>query len=219
MAAHVAKALIARGKVERGWVGASAQDLTADLAKSFGLAVPKGALLAEVKAGGPADTAGLKKADIVVSYQGRQIADASAFRNAVANTPIGQQVKLGIWRDGNKQEIRLTVGSLDDARKAVAAELKRLLGVVVGPLTVKEAEGYGLSLPEGAAIRWIDANGPIGKAGFEVGDVVVALNDHPVEGVDSFNELMAGMPHHQKVVLFAISHKTGQSGYAQVEIP
>ena len=64
MAAHVAKALIAHGKVERGWVRVSAQDLTADLAKSFGLALPKGALLAEVQKGGPGDKAGLKKDDI-----------------------------------------------------------------------------------------------------------------------------------------------------------
>jgi serine protease Do len=218
MAAHIAGALIAHGKVERGWVGANAQDLTADLAKSFGLAVPKGALLAEIEAGGPADRAGLKKGDIVIAYQDRQISDASAFRNEVANSRIGQQVKVGIWRDGKKQEIRPTVGNLDDARKAVAAEIKRRLGVVVRPLSVKEAEDYGLSLPEGVAIEWVDPKGPIGKAGFEAGDAILGLNDHPFQGVDSFNELMTAMPHHQKVVLFAISHKTGQSGYVQVEI-
>ncbi len=218
MAAHVAKALIAHGKVERGWVGVSAQNLTADLAKSFGLAVPKGALLAEVKEDGPGDKAGLKKGDIVIAYQDQQITDASAFRNDVANSAIGQQVKLGIWRDGKKQQILVTVGNLDDARKAVTAEVKRRLGVVVRPLTIKEAEDYGLSPPEGVAIQWIDPKGPIGQAGFEVGDVILALDDHPVQGVDSFNELMTAMPHHQKVVLLAISHKTGQSGYVHVEI-
>jgi len=218
MAAHIAKALITHGKVERGWVGANAQDLTADLAKSFGLAVPRGALLAEIETGGPADRAGLKKGDIVIAYQDRQIADASAFRNEVANSPIGQQIKIGIWRDGKKQEIRLTIGNLNDARKVVAAEIKRRLGAVVRPLTIKEAEDYGLSLPEGVAIEWVDPKGPIGKAGFEVGDVILGLDDHPFQGVDSFNELMTAMPHHQKVVLLAISHKTGQSGYVQVEI-
>jgi serine protease Do len=218
MATHVANALIAHGKVERGWVGASAQDLTADLAKSFGLAVPKGALVAEVKKDGPAARAGLKKGDVVIAYQDQQIGDASTFRNDIANSPIGQQVNVGIWRDGKKQEIQVTIGNLDDARKAVAAELKHRLGIVVRPLTVKEAEDYGLSLPEGVAIQWIDPNGPIGKAGFEVGDVIVGLDDHPVQGVDSFNELMTAMPHHQKVVLLAINHKSGQSGYVQVEI-
>jgi len=218
MAAHVAHALIAHGKVERGWVAATAQDLTPDLAKSFGLATPKGALLAAVKKGGPADRAGLKKGDVVIAYQDHQIADASAFRNAVANSPIGQQVTLGIWRNGRKQEIPVTVGNLADARKVVAAQVKERLGVVVRPLTVKEAADYGLSLPEGVAVQWIDPRGPIGKVGFEVGDVILALDNQPVQGVDSFNELMMAMPHHQKVVMLAISHKSGQSGYVQVEI-
>jgi serine protease Do len=218
MASHVAKALIAHGKVERGWVGVSGQDLTPDLAKSFGLALPKGALLAEVQKGGPGDKAGLKKGDIVVAYQDRQIADASAFRNEVANSAIGEQVKVGIWRDGKKQEIPVTVGNLEDAKKAVAAEVKGRLGVVVRPLTVKEAEDYGLSLPKGVAIEWIDPKGPIGKTGFEVGDVILALDNQPVQGVDSFNEMMLAMPHGQKVVLLAVSHKTGQSGYVQLEI-
>jgi len=218
MADHVAEALIAHGKVERGWVAVTAQDLTPDLAKSFDLATPKGALLAEVKKGGPADRAGLKKGDVVIAYQDHQIADASAFRNAVANSPIGQQVTLGIWRDGKKQEIAVTVGNLDDARKVVTAEVKDRLGVAVRPLTVKEAADYGLSLPEGVAVRWIDPQGPIGKVGFEVGDVILALDNQPVQGVDSFNEMMTEIPHHQKVVMLAISHKTGQSGFVQVEI-
>jgi S1-C subfamily serine protease len=136
----------------------------------------------------------------------------------VANSPIGQQVTVGIWRDGRKQGILVTVGNLDDARKAVSAEVKRRLGVVVRPLTAKEAQDYGLSLREGVAIQWVDPKGSIGQAGFEKGDVILALDDHPVQGLDSFNELITPMPHHQKVVLLAISHKTGQSGYVQVEI-
>ena len=218
MATHVAKALIAYGKVERGWVGVGAQDLTADLAKSFGLAAPKGALIAQVEKGGPADKAGLKKGDVVISYQDRQVADASDFRNDVANSAIGQQVNIGIWRDDNKEEIPITIGNLDVARKAVAAELKSRLGVVVRPLTVKEAEDYGLSLPKGVAVQWVDPSGPIGKAGFKVGDVILAIDNHPIQGVNSFDEMMTEMPHHQKVVFLAINHKSGQPGYVQVEI-
>jgi serine protease Do len=218
MADHVAKALIAHGKVERGWVGVDAQDLTSDLAKSFGLAAPKGALIAEVEKGGPADKAGLKKGDVVVSYQDRQVTDASDFRNDVANSAIGQQVNIGIWRDDNKEEIPITIGNLDVARKAIAAELKSRLGVVVRPLTIKEAEDYGLSLPEGVAVQWVDPNGPIGKAGFKVGDVILAIDDHPVQGVNSFDEMMTEIPHHQKIVLLAINHKSGQSGYVQMEV-
>ena len=218
MAAHVAQALIDHGKVERGWVGAEAQDLTADLAKSFGLSLPRGALLADIQKGSPADRAGLKKGDVVLTFQNQDMTDSSAFRNAVANAAIGQQITIGVWRDGKKQEAVLTVGSLDDARKAVAAVVKRRLGVEVRPLSVKEAEDYGMSLPEGVAIKWIDPKGPIGQAGFEVGDVILALDNHPVPGVDGFDDMLEAMPAHQKVVLLAISHKTGQSGYVQLEI-
>jgi len=218
MADHVAKALIAHGKVERGWVGVSAQDLTPDLAQSFGLTVPKGALIAEVQNGGPADKAGLKKGDVVVSYQNQPVTDASAFRNDVANSAIGRQVQLGIWRNDKKQEVSLVVGNLNDERKAVAAEVKAKLGVEVRPLTVKEAANYGLDLPHGVVVKWVDPKGPLGQAGFEVGDVILALDNQPVQGVDSFNEMMLAMPHHQKAVLLAISHESGQSGYVQVNI-
>ena len=123
-----------------------------------------------------------------------------------------------IWRDGKKQEVPITVGNLEDARKAVAAELKQRLGVAVRPVTAKEAEDYGLSQPEGVAIQWVDPKGSIGKAGFEVGDVILGIGDQPFQGVDAFNELMTALSHHQKVVLFAIDHKSGQTGYVQVEI-
>ncbi len=219
MAAHVAKALIAHGKVERGWLGASTQNLTPDLAKSFGLTLPKGALIAEVQKGGPADKAGFKKGDIIIAYQDREITDASVFRNEVANSAIGQEVTVSVWRDKKKQEIHVKVGNLDEARKILAAVLKNRLGVVVRPLTVKEAENYGLSLPQGVAIQWIDLKGPIGKVGFEVDDVILALDNHPIQGVDSFSKMMTAMPHHQKLVLLAINHKTGQSANVPVELP
>jgi serine protease Do len=218
MADHIAKELIANGKVERGWVGVTAQDLTSDLAKSFNLTVPKGALLSEIQKGGPADKAGLKEGDVVLTYQDKPITDASTFRNDVANSAIGQPVQLGIWRNGKKQEVSLTIGNLDNERKTIAAEVKKELGVEVRPLTVQEAANYGLDLPKGVAIKWIDPKGPLGKAGFEVGDVILALGNQPVLGVDSFNEMMLAIPHHQKAILLAISHESGQSGYVQVDI-
>jgi serine protease Do len=75
MAVHVAQALIAQGKVERAWLGVSVQDVTPDLATSFGLAAPKGALVAAVATGGPAAQAGIKQGDVVLTYRGRDIVD------------------------------------------------------------------------------------------------------------------------------------------------
>jgi serine protease Do len=93
MAVSVAKALIAHGKVERAWLGVSVQDVTPEVAKSAGIEERKGALIAEVVKGGPAEQAGLRQGDVVIAYGGKDVADASALRNAVAVTPIGHECK------------------------------------------------------------------------------------------------------------------------------
>jgi serine protease Do len=219
MAVHVAQALIAHGKVERGWLGVDTQALTPDLAKSFGLTVPKGALIAEVLNGGPADKAGLKSGDVVLAYQGKEIPDASTLRNEVAKSSIGQEVKVGIWRNGQRQDITVTVGNLDDATKLLNTALKERLGVVVGPLTPKLAAKYGLTSSEGVQIQWVDPKGPFGKVGFEVGDIILAINQQPIQGVDGFDSVMKDATHHQKIVLQAVDHRTGQSALVQVEVP
>jgi serine protease Do len=205
--------------VERGWLGVDIQALTPDLAKSFGLTAPKGALIADVINGGPADKAGFKIGDVVLAYQGHEIADASTLRNDVANTPIGQTAQVSIWRNGQKQELTVTIGSLDEATKMLSSALKERLKVVVRPLTAKETERYGLKPSEGVAIEWVDPKGPFGQVGFEVGDVILEVNQQPVEGVDGFDHMMTETSHHQQVVLLALDHRTGQTTLVQVKIP
>lgn len=219
MAVHVAKALIAHGKVERGWLGVSIQELTPELAKSFGLATSKGALIADVMKGGPADKAGIERGDVVLVYRDKEMPDASTFRNEVANTPIGQEVNVTVWRNGKREQMRVKVGSLEDASKKLAASLKDRLGVIVGPVTEQEAEKYGLRSPIGAMIQWVDPKGPLGQVGFEVGDIILALNGHPIRGVESFVDMVITLPHHQKIALLAVDHRTGQTGSVQTEVP
>ena len=98
IATHVAKTLIAHGKVERGWLGVSAQDLTPDLAKPLGIAVSKGALVADVAKGSPAEKAGIKKDDVIMNFNGKTISDGNMLRNEVAVAPIGKDVKLTVLR-------------------------------------------------------------------------------------------------------------------------
>jgi serine protease Do len=90
MALYIAGQLIAHGKVQRGWLGVSVQDLTPEVAKSSGRESTKGAMIAEVVKGGPAEKAGLKKGDVIISYEGKAIADASILRNEVATSTIGK---------------------------------------------------------------------------------------------------------------------------------
>jgi serine protease Do len=218
MAVHVANALMVHGKVERGWLGVSIQEVTPDLAKSFGLSETKGALIADVMKGGPADEAGLKRGDVVLEYRGKEINNAAELRNKVAETPVDEEAKVVVWRAKKKVDLTVKIGNLEELREKLAAVVKERLGVAVGPVTPKEAANYGLPAPEGVSVQWVDPKGPLGKVGFEQGDLILAIEKNPVSGVDSFVSMVNSLPHHQKVVLLALDHRTGNTSYVQVEV-
>src|SRR5262245_55520403 len=175
MAVSVARALIAHGKVERAWLGVSIRDVTPEVATAAGLHTPQGALIAAVVKGGPAEQAGIKKGDLVIAYRNTAIADASALRNAVAATLVGQEVHVTVRRDGHKQELTATVKSLDEATQAMLALVKERLGVEVRPVSSQEVDKYDLESPQGVAITRVNPEGVLGKAGFEVQDILLAL--------------------------------------------
>jgi serine protease Do len=218
MALHIANMLIAQGKVERGWLGVNIQDLTPDLAKSFGLDTPKGALVAEVAKGGPGEKAGLKSGDIILSYQGKEARNASALRNEVANTPVGQEAKLAVWRDRKKKELAVTVGNAENIGKMLAASAKRRLGGEVRAVTPQEMEQFGLDPQEGVAVASVDPMGPLSEVGFEKGDIILEVDGQQVEGIESFLEMVNSLQPGQEVTLLAVDHRSGQSGYLQVVV-
>lgn len=218
MALHIARMLITKGKVERGWLGVSIQDLTPELAKSFGLDTPKGALVAEVAKGGPGEKAGIKRGDTILSYQGREVRNAGSLRNEVANTPIGQEVKLTVWREGKKQELGATIGNAENITKMLAASVNRRLGAEVRAVTPQETQQFGLEPQEGVTITSVDRKGPLGEAGFEPGDIILEVEGQPVDGVDSFIEIVNSLESGQEVTLLAVDHRSGQSGYLQVVV-
>jgi len=216
MATRIASTLIASGKVERGWLGVSISDLKPDAAKSVGLPSPKGALVADVAKGGPAAVAGLKLGDVVLSYQDQPVADSSALRNAVADTPSGKQAKMTIWRDKKKQELVVKIGSTEDAVKVLSASVDDRLGVTVRPITPKEDEKYGIDPGEGVALSTVNPKGLFGQAGLEPKDFVLQVNGQAIKGVDGFAELLSSLPAKQPLVVLALDHRSGQSGYVQM---
>lgn len=216
MALHIAKTLIAHGKVQRGWIGISIQDLTPELAKSAKVENVKGAYVADVVKGGPADKAGLKAKDVIVAYSGKEVADSGVLRNEVANTPIGQEARVSILRSGQREEITVKVGDLEESTRMLAAVGKERLGGEVRPLTSQEAEKYGLDSTQGVAISRLDFKGPLRDAGFEVGDVILAINDQPIQGVETFAALVKLLKPQEKITIMALDHKSGQTGMVQV---
>ncbi|MGB9699897.1 MAG: Do family serine endopeptidase [Thermodesulfobacteriota bacterium] len=218
MALHVAKSLIGHGKVERGWLGVNIQDLTAELAKSLHIEGAKGALIMDVIKGGPADKAGLRKNDLIIAYRGKEIVDSGSLRNEVANTPIGQEVRVTIIRNGIKRELMVKIGNLEEASKFLIGAVKERLGAEVRALTPKESEEFGLEANRGVIITSINPKGPLGKAGFEVGDIILEINGQPIMNVESFVQLLVILKANQKITLLALDHRSGNMGYVQVVV-
>jgi serine protease Do len=218
MAAYVSKALIAHGKVERGWLGASMRDITPEIAESLHMGTSKGALIMDVVKGGPADKAGLKKNDVVIAYRGEDIPDSSTFRNKVAISPIGKEEKVTVLREGKKEEFTIRIGSLEEGMKVMAAAIEERLGLKVRPVTSAEVEKYGLNANQGVVITRVDPKGPFGEAGFEVGDMVLQVDGQPIMGLDGFVSVMSALKPNQKISVMALDHRTGNVGTVSVSL-
>jgi serine protease Do len=218
MAVHVAEALIDHGKVVRGWLGVSIRDLTPDQVKSMKLKGSKGALVADVVVESPAEKAGLKKDDLVVRFQGETIEDAAALQHRVGDTPVGDTAALTVLRDGKPVDLTVTIGSMVDAVRRIAASLEDRLGVIVRPLEADETREYGLDPGQGVAIASVDKDGPLEVVGFEKDDLILDVNNMPVPGVEGFVALIKALPPHQQILIKALDHRTGQSGFVQVTI-
>jgi serine protease Do len=218
MAVYVAKTLIAHGKVERGWLGVTIRDLTPELAKSIHTESLKGALIVDVAKGGPADKAGMKKDDVVIAYRDKEIPDSATLRNEVAETPIGSEVKITVIRDGKKEVLTAKIGSLEEATKFLAASVKNRLGAEVRPVNSLEVEKYGLNPNQGVVITWLDFKGPLREAGFELGDIILEIDNQPIGSMESFVLLVSSLKPHQKISVFVLDHRTGDTGTVQVAV-
>ena len=172
--------------------------------------------MTDVVKGGPAERAGLRKSDIVISFQGREIADGADLRNLAAITPIGQDVKVIVVREGKRQEISVRIGDLQEATKFATGITKDRLGVEVRAVMAKEAARFGIDSKQGVSITWVDPKGPLGLIGFEVGDIIFAINGQAITGLDTFLELTSSLRPKQRVTLVALDSRTGNTGTVQV---
>jgi serine protease Do len=131
---------------------------------------------------------------------------------------VGEEVKITVLRGGKKEEMLARIGNLEDATKFLAVAVKERLGVEVRPLNSREVEKYGLKGTEGVAINWLAAKGPLQRAGFEIGDLILGIDDQPVQGMDSFVQLVSALKPKQEVSIVAVDHRTGNQGMIQVVV-
>jgi serine protease Do len=136
----------------------------------------------------------------------------------VAGTAPGTEVKLELWRDKKPKEVTVKIGNLEELAKKLAAIVKDRLGAEVALVTEEHPQKYGMLAPLGVQIESVDPNGPLGKAGFEKGDLILAIDRQPVPDVNAFASMIEILPHNQKVELLALDHRSGKTADVQVEV-
>lgn len=193
---NVAKEIVAqlkqRGKVTRGGIGVYVQKMTPDLAKSFGLAENKGALVADVLPGGAAEAAGIKRGDILVKFDGKNIDEMNELPRLVASTPVGKEVELGILRDGKPMTIQLKVGELkDEAEPAAVEKAKFELGMNVQEITPEIARQLQLPEPGGVVVTQVEPGSVADEAGVQRGDAVQEINGESIRKVGDYQSALA----------------------------
>jgi serine protease Do len=218
MALHIANSLMKTGKVERGWLGVTLQDVTYEKMKSLNLSSPKGALVLDVVKGGPASDAGVRPGDVILSVDGKDIDDSGQLRNTVAGAPIGKEIRLGIQRGGKMLTIPVKVGNPQEASRMMAASLREKLGVEVRPVNKREGAKYGLEEGLGVVITRLDPKGPLAAAGFEVNDLLVQVEDQPIEGVEGLTGIASTLQPGQAINLVVVDHRSGKIGAIQVKV-
>ena len=160
----------------------------------------------------------MRQNDVVIAYRGKEIPDSSTLRNEVAATPIGQEVKVTILRNGKREELSIGIGNLESSTKVLAITVKERLGVEVRVVSSREVNKYGLDNKQGVVVTWVDSKGPLGEAGFEVGDILLGIENQPIENLESFIDLASSLKPKQKITLLALDHRSGNMGKVQVEV-
>jgi serine protease Do len=192
IAKSVMEQLKEHGRVVRGWLGVEIQEVTPDLAKSFNLATPIGALVAGVEKGGPAAKAGIQRGDIIVKFNGNVVHDQHELPEMVAATPLGKQVPVEVIRDGKHVTLTTTIAELKEQQVASAegaGEPGSSWGLQVRDITPDIAQQLGLSNTKGVVVSGVKPDSPAAEAGLQQGDVVLEINHKKVASADEFAAL------------------------------
>src|SRR5579875_928756 len=188
LAKSVMEQLKEHGRVIRGWLGVEIQEVTPDLARSFGLAKPEGALVANVQKDSPAERAGIKRGDIIIEFDGHPVKEEHDLPELVAETPVGKVATVKVLRDGKEQTIQVKVGELKDTEVASAKSETPSSdwGLQVAPNSPELARQYNLQTDKGVVIKNVRPDTPAADAGLQPGDVLLEINRHKIDSIQQF---------------------------------
>ena len=205
VAMDISNQLRTAGRVSRGRIGVVIQEVTKELAESFGLPKASGALVNSVEKGGPAEKAGIEASDVILKFDGKHVASSSDLPRIVAQSRPGSKVTAQIWRKGASRDVAITVGEMPEERLAQRPGRKESkpgnvvarLGLTLSELTVDQRKELGLS----GGLLVEDAQGAAAKAGIRRGDVLMAINNQDVKSVEQLNQLLGQFEKARSVAL------------------
>jgi serine protease Do len=210
MSRLVLEQLMKQGKIVRGWLGVTIQDITPELSQKFGLKDSKGALVGDISKGSPAEKAGIMRGDVILEFNGKEIKSVGSLRNLVAQSKVGSQAKLRILRNGKEYELSVLIAELP--REVAGAPLEpsqedvqrnAFSGVTVMDMTKEIARQLGLGAGEkGVVVVRVDPGSTAYEAGLKKGDVIQEIDRKRVAGTGDYNTITSSISPEDTTLLF-----------------
>lgn len=206
VATDISNQLIASGKVSRGRIGVLIQEVTKELAESFGLPKAGGALVASVQKGGPAEKAGIEPRDVILKFDGKTVTSSGDLPRIVGATKPGSKVQVQVWRNGATKDIPITVDELPSDEKPAgrggkrgkAPDTSNRIGLSLSELTAEQKKQ--LEVDNGLLVEDM-VPGIAARAGVRPGDVILSMNNQDVKTVEEFNQLLNKVPKGRNIAL------------------
>ena len=219
MAQRVMDALIAEGRVTRGFLGVTIQNITPELAQALGLKAETGVVVTDVTDGGPAENAGIRKGDVILDYNNRPVKDSRQLRSMVATSQIGESVEVKFQRGQAAHTATATITEQPGEGAAPAPRFpsgggSERLGVKAQDLTDEARQQYGIRAARGVLITGVAPGGPADKADIRPGAVILEVNHKQVRSVEEFEEAVKSIPESRNVLLLVLDR--GMKFYAVI---
>jgi serine protease Do len=225
MARLVMDQLMKEGKIVRGWLGVTIQDITPELSQKFGLKDSKGALVGDISKGSPAEKSGMMRGDVILEFNGKEVKSVGSLRNIVSQSKVGSQVKLKILRGGKEYQLTVTIAELPKEVAGSPAEpspediqKNAFSGITVMDLTKETARQLGLGANErGVVVVKVEQGSSADDAGLKKGDVIQEIDRKKVAGLGDFSKITSSIEPGDTTLLFI--NRGGRRFYITIKGP
>ena len=219
VAMDVADQLKTTGHVSRGWLGVLIQDVTRDLAESFGMKQPRGALVAKVLPDSPAEAAGVKVGDIIVKFDGKEVINSSNLPPIVGSSKVGVKIPVEIIRDSRRTTLKIKLGELPEdevqaSRKKPESTTTNRLGITVASLSREDMEE--LEIDHGVVVERV-TSGAASRAGLRSGDIILSIDNTPVKSTRQFQSMIDELPAGKSVAMLV--QLGGSPTFLAIKVP